>query len=187
MAAQDVADLIPRVRRALEGPVELTGPDRLTDAQVEALAADAVADIILLTVGAWPHTLEVTAPDPDTGHPLHYAVTPELTLPEESVIAAQAAITYFFHQVKNLKVSETITNEGQSWDYQLSANLLRDQVKLLQMQRDESLKALIRTHPALARYASILNVRDRVGAALLEPWANGGLGGGQYLDAQPAW
>jgi hypothetical protein len=186
VAAQDVAELIPRVRRALEGPVELTGPDALTDDQVEALAADAIADIILLTIGAWPHTLEVSTRS-DTGVPEHYTVTPELSLPEESVIAAQAAITYFFHQVKNLKVSESITNEGQTWDYTLSANLLRDQVKLLQTQRDDALAALTRAHPALARYASILSVRDRVGSALQEPWANGGLGGGQYLDAAPAW
>lgn len=185
MAAQDVRDLIPRVRRALEGPVEVTGPAALTDPQVEALAADALADVILLTVGAWPHTLEISDRDLDTNLPLHYTVAPGLTLAEESVIAAQAAITFFFHQVKNIKTSEQIVNEGESWSYALSANLLRDQIKLLQDQRDAALEALTRSNPVMARYASVLAVRDRLGAALLEPWTTGGLGGGQILLPAP--
>lgn len=187
MAAQDVRELIPRVRRALEGPVELTGPEALTDAQVEALAADALADVLLLTVGAWPHTLEVSVRDPDTNYPQHYTIDPALSLAEESVITAQAAITHFFHQVKNIKTSEQITNEGEQWSYSLSANLLRDQIKLLQDQRDTALEALARAHPAMARYASILATRDLLGAALLEPWTTGGLGGGRHLLPAPSW
>lgn len=181
MAAQDVRELISRVRRALEGPVEATGPDALTDDQVEALAADALSDIILLTAGAWPHTLDVSTRDADTGFPEHYTIDPALSLAEESVVAAQAAITFYFHQVKNVKTSEQTTNEGQSWSYSLSANLLRDQIRLLQEQRDAALAALTRANPVLARYASILAVRDQLGAALLEPWTTGGLGGGQIL------
>lgn len=185
MAAQDVREIVPRVRRAIEGPV--APPTPLADDALEAMAADALADIILLTVGTWGHTLDVSErSDADPPVPVHWTVTPGLSLQEESVVAAQAAITFFFHQVRDMKVSERIQNEGQEWEYSLSANLLRDQIKLLQEQRDAALNALKATHPALARYASILAVRDRVGAALLEPWTYGSggyLGGGQERGA----
>lgn len=178
MAAQDVREVIPRVRRAVEGPVPVT-VGALTDPQVEALAADAIADVILMTVGAWQHKLSITDRDPDSNVPVHWAVDPELELEEESVIAAQAAITFFFHEFRDLKTSEHIVNEGTEWEYSLSANLLRDQIKLLQNQRDLALQSLSRAHPALAKYASILEVRDRLGSAVLEQWTRGGLGGGQ--------
>lgn len=178
--AQDVAELVPRVRRAIEGPVAETGPGALTEAALAAMAADAIADVILLTSGSWPHTLEVTGRDAQD-HPSEWAVDPGLSLPEESVIAAQAAITYFFHQVRNVRTSEQITNEGQTWSYSISANLLRDQIKLLQEQRDAALSSLLDANPVLARYASLLAARDSLGAALLEPWTTDGLGGGQLL------
>lgn len=180
MAAQDVRLLVPRVRRALEGPVPLPS-GALSDDQVVAVTADAIADVILLTAGAWNHTLEVTDTDVDTGFPDEWAISPELSLQEESVIAAQAAITYFFHRFRSEKISERIAQEGREWEWQKSANVLRDWIKLLQDQRDAALTALMRVHPALARYASILAVRDRAGAAMLEPWTVNGLGGGQEL------
>jgi hypothetical protein len=185
MAAQDVRVIVPRVRRAVEGPAGIpSGPDALTDDQALALAADCIADIILLTEGRWEHTLAVAGTDQNTGLPSEWSVDPELTLPEQSVVAAQAAITYFFHQVRDLKTSETLTNEGQTWTYEISGALLRDQIKLLQQQRDAAIAALLSSHPVLARYASILEVRDRVGAAILEPFQGHGgfpslgLGGG---------
>lgn len=188
MAAQDVRELIPRVRRAIEGPVSPAQADALSDSQVEALAADAIADVILLTVGQWPHTLEVSERDVDTQVPLHWSITDELSLPEESMIAAQAALTFFFHEFRDRKVSEHLENEGQVWEYTLSANMLRDQIKLLIDTRDAALSSLKADHPVLARYASILHVRDRVGAALLEPWTFGGLGlGGGQEQGSNAW
>lgn len=180
MAQQDVADLIPRVRRAVEGPVPLPS-GALTDAQVLAITADAIADVILLTGGAWEHTLSVTDRD-DANVPIAWAVDPGLSLEEESMIAAQAALTYYFHIFKETKVSERIRNEGQEWEYAMSATLLRDQMAALREQRDMALAAIIRKTPALARYASFLQVRDRAAAAYLEPWVEGGgLGGGIQL------
>lgn len=188
MAAQDVREMIPRVRRAIEGPIPPAQADALSDPQVEALAADAIADVILLTVGQWPHTLEVSDRDADTNVPLHWTVTDGLSLPEESMIAAQAALTFFFHEFRDRKVSEHIEDEGRTWEYTLSANMLRDQIKLLIDTRDAALEALKREHPVLARYASILAVRDRVSSAMLEPWIYGGLGiGGGQEQAPNAW
>ena len=167
MAAQDVRELIPRVRRAIEGPVPLdTGA--LTDSQVEALAADCIADIILLTGGEWGHTLErdIVSDAPNE----HWTVDPALEIQEESMVAAQAAITHFFHMYKGAKTSERLRNEAQEWEWSTSAQLLRDYLDLLVKQRDDALAALKADHPVLARYASILAVRDTVVAGFLEPW-----------------
>jgi hypothetical protein len=182
MAVQDVRALVPRVRRAIEGPLPLAGADALNDAQVEALAADCIADIILLTNGAWGHTLTVSEVDEETQVPVHYAVEPELELQEQSVVAAQAAVTYFFHQFRDRKVSERISNEGVEWEWAVSGALLRDHIKALQEQRDAALAAVTASNPAMARYASFLQVRDPVMAAVIEPYVGGvGLGGGQLL------
>jgi hypothetical protein len=163
MAAQDVRELIPRVRRAMEGPVPPAVP--LSDEAVLAATADALSDIILLTVGEWGHVLAITHRDTASGAADEWSIDPALTPEEESVVAAQAAISYFFHAFKDIKVSEKIENEGASWEWAKSANLFRDQIKMLQDQRDRALAALQSSHPALARYASILEVRDRLGAA----------------------
>lgn len=181
MAAQDVRELIPRVRRAIEGPVPLTSGG-LTNDQILAWTADALADIILLSVGAWPHALIVTGRDTDTNAPSEWAVDPEMRTDEETVVASQAALTYFFHEFKDGKVSEAITNEGQSWDWSKSATLLKDQFAMLREERDLALSALVRENPPLARFVSLLEVRDRLAAVHLEPWSYGGGLGGGYND-----
>lgn len=174
MAAQDVRELVPRVRRALEGPVPLN--DGLSDEQVEAVAADAIADLILLTAGEWGHTLDVTETDAQ-GAPLHFEVNPGLSLPESSLVAAQAALTHLFHELRETNVSETMRNEGQEWSYQKSATLLRDYLKVLAEQRDKALEALSAANPVMVRVSSILAVRDRVASAAIEPWLYEGRGG----------
>lgn len=181
MAAQDVRSLLPRVRRAVEGPFTLPPEQTLNDNQVEALAADAIADIILFTYGEWGHKLAVSDRNVDTAAPEHWTVDPELEPEEESVIASQAAIQYFFHAFRDTKVSETIRNEGREWSYSLSANVLKDQIALLREQRDKALAAVMVKHPVMARYSSLLEARDPLGAILLEPWIAGHGLGGQYL------
>jgi hypothetical protein len=183
MAAQNVGAVVPRLRRAIEGPVQVTGPNALTDDQLTAMAADAIADLILYTSGAWNHELQVAgrSGDPDTGPPDEWTIDPPLKPEEESMIAAQAALTYFFHAFKDRKVSERIKNEGQEWEYAFNGPMLRDWLRLLQTQRDEALAALKEEHPVLARYASFLEVRDQLAAVQLEPWTTGGLGGGQVI------
>jgi hypothetical protein len=177
MAAQDVGELVPRVRRAIEGPIPLvTGdPEFVSDEQLLALVADTIADVILLTEGRWGHTLEGIDGPPAT----QWTVDPGLSLEEESLVAAQAALTRYFHIARQAKVAERIQNEGQTWEVQHSAQLLREQYALLKDTRDRALAAVMAAHPVMARYASILSVRDRLGAALLEPWRGGGVGGGQ--------
>lgn len=181
MAAQDVRELVPRVRRAIEGPVPLTS-GALSDEQVEALAADCIADIILLTEGLWGHTLTVGEVDPDTGYPLHWLVDPELSLPEQSLVAAQAAVQFFIYTVKDGKTSERIKNESREWEWQKSPTLLKDWFAELVKARDAALQTVIDTDTIMARYASILAAREPLIAALIEPWAPAGGGmGGQHL------
>lgn len=178
MAAQDVGELAPRVRRALEGPVPVVGG--LTDGQLTAVAADAIADLILLTAGEWGHSLAQGPPD-STGNPT-FTVDPKLSLQEQSLVAMQAALTHFFHTMRDVKVAERIKNEGQEWEFSRSANAVRDWIKLLTDQRDAALAALQRQNPVMARVASILAVRDAVASAYIEPWlSGGGVGGGQLL------
>lgn len=178
MAAQDVRELVPRVRRAIEGPVPLTS-GALSDGQVEALAADCIADIILLTEGLWGHTLELGVEDSDGQH---YTVDPELSLPEQSLVAAQAAVQYFIYTVKDGKTKERIRNESREWEWEKSPTLLKDWFAELVKARDAALGTVTATNPPMARYASILAVREPLVAAYLEPWSpDGGGRGGQHL------
>lgn len=163
---------VPRVRRALQGPV--VDDAALTDDQVEAITADAIADLILLTGGDWGHELAGTDGPPATA----WEVNPGLSLAEQSLVATQAALTYFFHVLREAKSSERIAAEGREWEWSTSASMMRDQFRLLVDERNRALAALQSTSPVLARCVSILQVRDRVGSALLEPWVAGGLGGG---------
>lgn len=195
---EDIAVMGPRVRRAVEGP---TGPPpgitALSDDQVTAITADALADAILLSGGLFGHQLIVSARDAVGGFPTAWKTEKPLDEWEVSVVACQAALTYFFHQMLDKKTSETLTNEGQTWTYELSANLLTAQIKLLQDQRDQAMKALRLMHPTLDRFASILAVRDVQTQSVLEWYTRvnpenwgigaGGLGGGQEAAVIPAF
>lgn len=175
----NIRALIPRVRRGLEG---LVTPAELTDEQVRDAAADACADVILYTGTLFGKQLVVLDTDPDTGAPSEYGTTAALTLPEQGVIAAQAALTYFFFLFAGLKVQERIGDEGSSWEYSLSANLLRDQLKHLQSERDKALDAAAAESGAsIEQYASFLAERDVCTARLVEPWFETAGIGGQWV------
>jgi hypothetical protein len=180
----DVRVLVPRIRRAVEGA---GAPAVLTDDAVKDLAADAIAAVILYTGSVFGKQLVVTDTDDATGAPSEYATSAPLTLEEGTVIAAQAALDYFFHRFAEMKVSEQIADEAQTWEYTLSANLIRDQLKLLVEQRDKALEALSGAlGPAYDSYASFIATRDLHTSMLIEPWVHFdtglALGGGQELD-----
>lgn len=178
MAAQDVRELVPGVKRAIDGPAPAT--EALTDDQALALAADCIADIILLTSGQWGHTLAISERDAN-GVPTEWSVEPALSLAEERLVAAQAALQFYLPLLRSQKVGETITNEGQTWSWQMNGAGLRDYLRALIDQRDKALAALEEEHPVLAQFVSVLQVRDPLAAAVLEPWVQGGLGGGLYI------
>jgi hypothetical protein len=179
MALTDIRVMTGRVRRAVEG---VGGAAVLTDDEIKDLIADALADIVLYTGSVFGKTLIVT----DRGannEPTEYATSDELSLAEQSVVAAQAALTHFFYTFVNLKVSEKIHDEGQGWEYTLSATLLRDQLAFLIKARDAALE-LADTTGAMDSYESFLAIRDSYTSRLVEPWVNavgtGGQGGQDY-------
>lgn len=176
---ENIRVAVPRIRRAVEGVVKAQW--LLADDEVKDLCADAIADIILYSGNIFGKTLNVLARDPVTGAPTEYSVTPALGLPEETVIAAQAALNYFFHRFSAVKVSETIADEASNWSYDLSPNLLVAQLKQLQSERDKALTALETEEGVLESYHSFIAVRDTQTSRYIEPWVYGhseGLGVG---------
>lgn len=182
---RDVRVLVPRVRRAIDGPTA-TSPlaiaTTLSDDEVTALVADAIADIILYTGSAFGHTLEVSARDPYYKAPTAWLVNPEFSEAEGSVVVAQAALTFYFHKFQDMKVQEEISDEGQTWSWEISASLVRDQMKMLQDARDRALEVVKeQSNLNLDTYVSFLHIRDSVSSFYIEPWIedNGGIGGQQ--------
>jgi hypothetical protein len=179
----DVRVLIPRVRRSLEGPFGsasgMAGAT-LEDAQVEALIADAIADVILYTGGLFGHQLLVAARDPDYGAPTKWKTDEQLTEPEGTVIVAEAALRFFYQSVKDMKVQESIANEGQSWSWSMSANAVVEWLKMLKGRRDEALAIVSQLNGiVIDGFTSYLAVRDSAVAAYIEPFASGYATGGQ--------
>lgn len=173
MAVSDIRIMTGRVRRAVEG-VGATAV--LTDDEIKNLIADALADIVLYTGSVFGKTLMVTSRGVNN-EPEEYATSDELTLAEQSVVAAQAALTHFFYSFVNLKVSEKIADEAQTWEYSLSATLLKDQLAFLIKSRDTALE-LVNVGGALDSYESFLSVRDSYTSRLVEPWVVGNIGAG---------
>lgn len=165
MAQTDIRLMTGRVRRAVEG---VAGPAVLTDDEIKDLIADALADIVLYTGSAFGKELIITERGVN-GEPEEYATSDELSLPEQSVVAAQAALTHFFYAFVNLKVGEKIHDEGQGWEYTLSPTLLRDQLAFLIKSRDGALE-LVNAGQGLEEYESFLAVRDNYTSRLVEPW-----------------
>lgn len=177
MTQTSISVLIPRVRRSVEGPVPIA--DAMTDAQMLDVVADAIADIILYTGSAFGKQLIVT--DSENGIPTEYATTDALTLPEQGVIAAQAALNIVYFKLVSLKTSERIADEAQTWEYTVSANSLRDLLKALTAARDKALSTL-ENRESFVAYESFVAVRDVQTARAVEPWVLGLAGSGQEVD-----
>lgn len=177
--------LIPRTRRAIDGPAA-DGPDSpsasLTDQQIRALIADSAAEVIFHTGGLWGHVL--TAVDTDGyGAPSNWEITPDLPFDQQTVLIAQAALSYFFHEFKDKKVQETISNPARSWTYSLSANLLLEQMKYLRQMRDDALARVSSLMSSNVAFFSFIAVRDSLTSAAVEPWVDyGALSSGQEVD-----
>lgn len=177
--ATDVRVMVPRVRRALENA---GAPTSLSDDEIKDRVADALAAVLLYSGAVFGKTMTVTEVD-DDHVPVEYAVDPELSLPEQTVVAVQAALDWFFVGLASKKMVERISDESTNWEYQLSPNLVRDALKALQAERDRALEAIEEGGGPLDAYESFLAVRDQAAAMLLEPWVYGvSVGGGLERD-----
>lgn len=177
---RDIRTMGPMVQRAVEGVVQ--NDWKLTPDQVKDITADACAQVLLYTGSVFGSSLIVTETDPVTLSPAEYMTDRELGLPEMTVISAQGALNYFFHQWKGAKVSESIADEASTWSYALSPNLLIAQLQHLQDTRDKALEAIDANSGNLESYVSFLAIRDTMVSRYIEPWVYGhpeGYGTGQ--------
>lgn len=187
---RDTRVLIPRVRRALLGPHasgSAAPANSLSDEEVNGLVADAIADIVLYSGGSsvFGHSLEVAERDGYYMAPVAWRTSEALSEDEGSVIVAQAALNYFLHEIKTLKTSERIADEGQEWEYQIGASVLTEQIKALQKARDEAIERLQSDNTVTEGYVNFLAVRDQHTASLIEPWSDTGGYGGQEGFVDP--
>lgn len=184
---RDIRVLTPDTRRAIDGPTATSSAavsSSLDDDQVKNLIADALGDVILLEGGVFGKTLEVTARDDYYQAPTEWRTSEELSVQEKRAIVAQAALNFYFQTVKSLKTSEVISDEGQSWEYSLSAQLLRDQLRALIDMRDKAIAALADEGVPASAWVDYVHERDLVAWTLLDPQqhlSTGGVGG-QFLD-----
>lgn len=177
-AVTDVRDLrvlIPETRRAIDGPTATSSAAvsaSLQDDEVLGLIADATAEVILMTGGSttFGYQLVVVDRDPFYLAPIAWMTDTPRDPNADVVIRAQAAINFFFQKVQNLKVQEEISDEGQTWSYEFSASLVRDQMKYLIDVRAQAIEMLSRLHAPLDSWVSLVAERDKVAALYLEPY-----------------
>lgn len=188
---RDIRVMIPRVRRALDGP-EATGSAavsaKLSDDQVTAVIADAIANVIFYSSGSFGRQLEVLERDPNYLAPIAWRTSEALTEDEQSVIVAQAALDYFFHGLTTLKTSETQKEADREWSWGTSASAIAERVKDLRAQRDRAIELLTTQNVIAEAWVNTLEVRDRYTDMLIEPFLTSmgystGLGG---LEFEPA-
>lgn len=182
---RDVRVLIPRMRRALDGPTATSSAavsSTLNDSELTNVIADAIASVIFYSGSAWGKTLEVTERDGYYLSPVSWRTSEELTEPEGTVIVAQAAIDYWHNELVTMKTQERIADEGQEWSYSISASAVSERIKALQKARDEAIALLSAGSGENEAWESFIAVRDSQVSALIEPWVGGGGQGGQTYD-----
>lgn len=174
---RDLRVLIPRARRAIDGPTALSSASvatTLNDDEVLGVIADGVANVILLTGGAqsFGYQLVVTSRDTNYMAPNGWATDQQMSTEAETAVIAQAAIDFFFNKFQDMKVHEAIADEGQSWDWDKSPALVRDQLKLLGAVRDKALANLAALNVPLDSFISFVAERDKLAAIWVEPWVS---------------
>jgi hypothetical protein len=170
---RDVRVLIPRARRALDGP-EATGSAsvsaKLSDDQLTAVIADAIADVIFYSSGAFGRKLEVVERDPNYLAPIAWRTSEALSEDEASVIIAQAGLNYFFNALSTMKTGETLKEADREWTWNISASALAERVKELRAQRDKAIELLTSQNVIAEVWVNTLAERDAVTDFLIEPY-----------------
>lgn len=191
----DLKVLVPRARRKIEGPWgNANGRPPLANSQIYAMIADACSEVIMLSGSFFHHTLLVKKRDPLGGYPTEWKTDQPLEEYESAIICAQVALTYYFQLFRDMKISESIKNEGTEWTWELSANVVRSYLQSIIDERDKAIAGLRINLPVLDVFASNIRVRDQQTVAVLEWWAGqydhgtgGGLPGGQEAAVVPVF
>jgi hypothetical protein len=188
-AVTDIRDtrvLIPRLRRALDGPQAMSSASpgaTLSDEQLNAIAADAVASMIFYTGGSlFGSTLEVAERDPVYQSPTAWFTEPALTEPQVVAVVSQAALDYFFSRLSSTaagKTAETIKDEATEWSWEISPQAVVERLRQLRADRDKALEQLAEAGwESDSAWESFVATRDSRTSLLIEPWVAGvGLGG----------
>lgn len=182
----DLRVLVPRARRKVEGPWgNPSSRPPLSNTQIYEMVGDAVGEVVMLGGSVFGHELIVKKRDPLGGFPVAWKTDTPLSEYETAIICAQVALNYYYYLFRDMKISETIQNEGTVWTYELSANVIRNYLESLRAERDQAIQGLRINRPVLDQYASNIRVRDQATVTVLEWWATGGLPGGQEASVIP--
>lgn len=190
-AVTDIRDtrvLIPRLRRALDGPQAMSSASpssTLSDEQLNAIAADSIASIIFYSDSLLGATLEVAERDPQYMAPISWRTDPALSEPQIVAVVSQAALDYFFSRLSSTaagKTAETIKDEATEWTWEISPQAVVERLRQLRADRDKAIEALIEAGwENDTQWASFIATRDRWTSLLIEPWVEGpGIGGMNY-------
>lgn len=181
---KDIRVLIPRMRRALDGPEATSSAvsGTLSDESVGNAIADAIASVIFYTNGGWGRQLLVTERDSYYQAPIAWETDEPLGDDEATAVIAQAALDHFHHALSSMKTSERIVNEGEEWQWQVSAQAVSERIKNLRDLRDEAIEKLLASGNVAEEWVNTLAIQDAYTDALIEPWLHSGTGGGQELD-----
>lgn len=177
---RDIRTLIPRVRRAIDGPhatSSAAASSNFTDDEITAQIADAIAEVIFFSPDGFGKELVVTERDTSYLAPIAWMTSEVLGDAEASVIVIQAALNNIYFGLTSMKTSERIVNEGEEWEWSVSSTAVADRVKALQKLRDEAIAQLEEEGTSLTEWVNTLEVRDSYTDALIEPWLHGARGG----------
>jgi len=174
----DVRSMIPRVRRALIGPLG-SGyvSTQLNDSDTSAVIADAIADVILYGGSVFGKQLEVTERDTYYLSPVAWRTSEALTEPEQSVIVCQAALNYLMRTLTEARTAERIKRADEEWEWSISASAVNERIKELRAARDAALARMDIADGGVETWVNTLLVRDAYTDMLIEPWVAGGIGG----------
>ena len=172
---RDLRVLIPACRRAIDGPLATSSASvaaTMNDQEVLNLVADATAELILYTHGSqsFGYQLLPTAYDPFYMAPVAWMTDLPRQPAADAAILSQGALDHYFWLIKQFKVSETIKNEAQEWQYAFSPNIIAAWIQYLRDNRDKAIQAMISINVPMDTYISWVAERDRLSAAWLEPW-----------------
>lgn len=190
-AVTDIRDtrvLIPRLRRALDGPQAMSSASpssTLSDEQLNAIAADGIASIIFYGNGLFGSTLEVAARDPQYMAPIAWRTDPALSEPQITAVVSQAALDYFYARLSTTaqgKTAETIKDEATEWSWEISPQAVVERLRQLRADREKAIEVLVEAGwENDTQWASFVATRDRWTSLLIEPWVEGpGVGGINY-------
>lgn len=193
---RDTRVLIPRLRRALDGPQAMSSAavsSTLSDEQLNAIAADAIGSLIFYSGNVFGAQLEVSARDAQYLSPIAWRTEPALSEPQVAVVVSQAALDYFFARLSTQptdgdrggQTSELIADESTRWEWSISPQAIVERLRQLRADRDRALEQLAaQDEEADVSWVSFIEARDGQTSRLIEPWVNGSPGGagGQVLE-----